>query len=167
VASGWEWRMVLWENQFRFQKKQARMPQKYRIKHHEGTVMESLEADIEMAPEEEDEDETSSIEREAQEDQEELRLDDREDDDDFERHPLDRGDDDQSEVADGNVEFDSESDNEEDDETVTVGGVLYNINAKRRRVTVDDATATDIKMGDSYSMGLSVGEDHNRRLSSR
>jgi hypothetical protein len=61
-------------------KKQPRQPQKYRIKYHEGTVMESLEADIEMAPEEEVEDETSSIERKAREDREELSLDDREED---------------------------------------------------------------------------------------
>jgi hypothetical protein len=40
------------------------MPQKYRIKYHEGTVMESLEADIEMAPQEEAEAEDSSEDRE-------------------------------------------------------------------------------------------------------
>ena len=57
-------------------KKKPRMPQKYRIKYHEGTVMESLEADIERAPE----DETSSDEREARPDQVELGLDDREED---------------------------------------------------------------------------------------
>ncbi len=55
------------------------------------------------------------------------------------------------------MELESESDNdeEEDDETVTVGGVLYNISAKakRRRVTVDDATATDIKVGETVTAG--------------
>jgi hypothetical protein len=46
------------------------MPQKYRIKYHEGTVMESLEADIEMAPVEEAEGETSSAERDARDERE-------------------------------------------------------------------------------------------------
>ncbi len=32
-------------------KKKSRQPQKYRILYHEGTAMESLENDIEMAPE--------------------------------------------------------------------------------------------------------------------
>jgi hypothetical protein len=105
-------------------KKQSRQPQKYRVKYHEGTVMESLEGDIEMAPEEEDEDDTSSIEREEREDREALNLDDREEDEEFQRHPLDREETVQLEEDDGNVELESESDNdeEEDDETVTVGG---------------------------------------------
>ncbi len=58
------------------------MPQKYRIKYHEGTVMESLETDIEVAPVEEAEDETSSAERDARDEREQLSLDDREEDDD-------------------------------------------------------------------------------------
>jgi hypothetical protein len=138
-------------------KKQSRQPQKYRIKYHEGTVMESLEADIEMAPEEEDEDDTSLIEREEREDRGALNIDDRVEDDEDQRHPLDREEDAQSEGDDGNVELESESDNdeEEDDDTVTVGGVLYNINAKskRRRVTVDEAAGTEIKVGETVTAG--------------
>ncbi len=55
-------------------KKKTRMPQKYRIKYHEGTVMESPEADIEMAPVEEAEDETSSAERDARDEREQLNV---------------------------------------------------------------------------------------------
>ena len=89
-------------------RKKPRMPQKYRIKYHEGTVMESLETDIEMAPE----DETSSDEREAQADQEELGLDDREEDGEEDtRHPLDReGNEEETYVVDGNVELESDED---------------------------------------------------------
>jgi hypothetical protein len=69
-------------------KKQSRRPQKYRIKYHEGTSMESLEADIELAPDEVDEEDASSIEREERQEREELSLDDREEDEDS-QHPLD------------------------------------------------------------------------------
>ncbi len=106
-------------------KKRSRQTQKYRIKYHEGTVMECLEADIEMAPEEEEApDETSS-----EEVGEELSVDDREEDEAFQRHPLERDEDDQEEGDDGHVELESESNNDEgeEDDTVTVGGVLYNI----------------------------------------
>lgn len=72
-------------------RKKPRQPQKYRIKYHEGTVMESLETDIELAPEEEAEDETSSAERQLGEDENQLRLEDREEEpDEDDRHPLDR-----------------------------------------------------------------------------
>ncbi len=133
-------------------KKKPRMPQKYRIKYHEGTVMEILETDIEVAPEEEAEDETSSVDRQAREDREELSLDDREEDDaEDDKHPLDRYRETQeSEAADGNVELESEEDDDEvDDDTVTVGGVFYNISAKRRRVTVGDGEAQDVAMGET------------------
>ncbi len=86
----------------------------------EITVMECLEADIEMAPEEEEgEDETSSYEG-----GEELSLDDREENEDFQRHPLERDEEGQEEGDDGHVELESESDNDEgeEDDTVTVGG---------------------------------------------
>ncbi len=107
-------------------KKKPRMPQKYRIKYHEGTVMESLEADIERAPE----DETSSDEREARPDQVELGLDDREEDgDEDERHPLDReGDEEETYLVDGNIELESDEDEDADDETVSErgGGMVHN-----------------------------------------
>jgi hypothetical protein len=90
-------------------KKQSRQTQKYRIKYHEGPVMECLEADIEMAPEEEEaQDETSS-----EEVGEELSVDDREDDEGFQRQPLERYEDGQEEGDDGHVELESESDNDE------------------------------------------------------
>ena len=54
-------------------KKKSRQPQKYRIKYHEGTTMESLEADIELAPDDVDEEDASSIEREERQEREELR----------------------------------------------------------------------------------------------
>ncbi len=68
-------------------KNRPRMRQKYRIKYHEGTSMESLETDIEMAPEDdegEDEGVTST------EENIEKNLDDREDEGEDDRHPLDR-----------------------------------------------------------------------------
>ena len=88
-------------------KKKTRQPQKYRIKYHEGTVMESLETDIEMAPTEEAEDETSSVDREEREDREQLGLEDRDEDDDEDtRHPMDREDEDVA--GDGNAELESD-----------------------------------------------------------
>jgi hypothetical protein len=130
-------------------KKKSWQPQKYRIKYHEGIVMESLEADIELAPDEIDDEDGSSIERVEREQREELSLDDREEEEDS-RHPLDTAGEEGVYAEDGNVELDSESDKDgEDDETVVVGGVLYNIGAKskRRRVTVAGGTETDIQMG--------------------
>ena len=138
-------------------RKKPRQPQKYRIKYHEGTVMESLETDIELAPEEEAEDETSSAERQLGEDENQLRLEDREEEpDEDDRHPLDREEETQGrDVADGNVELDSEEeDHDGDDETVTVGGVLYNVSAnKRRRVTVGDGEGDVIPVGQIVHAG--------------
>jgi hypothetical protein len=62
------------------------MPQKYRIKYHEGTSMESLEKDIEMAPED-DESQAETIEENI-----EMNVDDREDEGKDDRHRLDRED---------------------------------------------------------------------------
>jgi hypothetical protein len=102
-------------------KKVSRQTQKYRIKYHEGTVMECLEADIEMAPEEEDGDETSSNEGRA-----ELSLDDREEDEEEQRHPLDRPEKGKQEGDDGHAELESDSDNDEGEygDTVSGGGVV-------------------------------------------
>ncbi len=89
-------------------KKTPRQPQKYGIKYYEGTVMESIETDIEMAPtEEQTENETSSVEREEREDREQLGLEDRDEDDDEDtRHPLDREENEEEDVAgDGNAEL--------------------------------------------------------------
>jgi hypothetical protein len=64
-------------------KKQSRLPQKYKIKYHEGGSMNCLEADIEMAPEEEEDPrERRDSESEAEV---ELHVEDRDEDDD--RHP--------------------------------------------------------------------------------
>ncbi len=137
-------------------RKKARQPQKYRIKYHEGTVMESLETDIELAPEEEAEDETSSAEGQLREDQNELRLEDREEEhDEDDRHPLDRDEETQDgNVADGNVELDSEEENDGDEETLTVGGVLHNISAnKRKRVTGGDGERDVIPVGQIVHAG--------------
>jgi hypothetical protein len=67
--------------------KKRNKPQKYRIKYHEGSSMESDEADIEMAPQEEDRGESSAVERE---DRDELHVGDRDDEDEDDRHPMDR-----------------------------------------------------------------------------
>jgi hypothetical protein len=80
--------------------------------------MESLEADIQMAPQEEAEFEDSSVERE---DREEIQVEDRDDDDEDDRHPLDRGDL-QAEGNDGTIELYSEAENDgEDDEDIKTG----------------------------------------------
>ncbi len=71
--------------------------------------MESLEADIEMAPEEEAEAEDSSEDREERQALHE------------DRHPLDRGEED-IDGSSGTVELDSDEDeNVLDEETATVG----------------------------------------------
>jgi hypothetical protein len=67
-----------------------------------------------MAPADVDEEDTSSIEREAREEREELNLDDREEEND--RHPLDTERDGMLEDQDGNVELQSESDEDDEDE---------------------------------------------------
>jgi hypothetical protein len=78
--------------------------------------MDALEADIEMAPGEEEiarERAFSEVEGEG-----ELNLDDREEEDGEDRHPLDRDED----SVDGSMELESEEDEVGEDETVTVGG---------------------------------------------
>jgi hypothetical protein len=132
-------------------KKKTRMPQKYRIKYHEGTVMESLEADIEMAPEEETEAKDSSEDRE---DRQALHDADRDGEDEDDRHPLDRGEED----VDGNtgtVELDSDEDDDAlDEETVTVGETHYRVCAKRKRRTeAENESEADIKMGETVTAG--------------
>ena len=129
--------------------KKSRQPQKYKIKYHEGGSMDALEADIEMAPGEEEiarERAFSEVEGEG-----ELNLDDREEEDGEDRHPLDRDED----GVDGSVELESEEDESGEDDTVTVGGVQYNINAnKRRRVAVgEELGEEDIKMGATVTAG--------------
>ena len=126
-------------------KKKPRVPQKYRIRYHEGTVMESLEADIEMAPEEEAEAEDSSEDRE---DRQALHDADRDGEDEDDRHPLDRREEDINGNT-GTVELDSDEDEDAlDEETVTVGGTHYTVCAKRKRRTqVQNESEADIKMG--------------------
>jgi hypothetical protein len=102
--------------------KKSRQPQKYKIKYHEGGSMDSLQGDIEMAPEEENPRARRDSESEL-EDEVPLNIEDREEEDD--RHPLDRDEDAENSSAvgeDGTVELDSKEDDEEEDETVTVGG---------------------------------------------
>ena len=69
-------------------KKKSRQAQKYRILYHEGTTMESLEGDIEMAPE--DEDAAGS----ETEEERPMTVDELEDEGDDDRHPQDRGEED-------------------------------------------------------------------------
>ena len=141
---------------FVFQKKRNK-PQKYRIKYHEGTSMESDEGDIEMTPQEEERAESSSVEREERE---QLHVGDRDDEDEDDRHPLER----EAEDVDGNtgtVELESEEDEPyEEDETVTVGGTVYRVReVKRQRTTNEDKDSDDegderdIKMGETVTAG--------------
>lgn len=87
-------------------KKQSRKAQKYRILYHEGTTMESLEGDIEMAPEDDEESVSETEEERA------MTIDELEDEGDDDRHPQDRGeaDSDYEGPDDGNVELQSDED---------------------------------------------------------
>ena len=110
--------------------------------------MDALEADIEMAPGEEE------IARERAfsevEGEDELNLDDREEEDGEDRHPLDR---DESGV-DGSAELESDEDEPPEDEIVTVGGVQYNIGGnKRKRASEVEVDGEDIKMGETVTAG--------------
>ena len=115
-------------------RKQRGKPQKYRIRYHEGTVMECLEKDIERTPELEEAREdrvSSSVEREEDE---QLNVGDRHDEDDDGRHPMDR----EEEEVNGNtgtVESDSDEDEAyEEDETVTVENIVKLGKEKRKRL---------------------------------
>ncbi len=73
-------------------KKKSRMPQKYKIKYHEGGSMDCLETDIERAPEDEEiPSEGTDSDREGEV---ELNLNDRDDEGGDDRHPLYRDNDD-------------------------------------------------------------------------
>jgi hypothetical protein len=111
--------------------------------------MESLETDIEMAPQDEDREDSS----EDREDREQLTIEDRVDDEDEDdRHPLDRV---EVEGNTGHVELDSEEDDwPDEDGVVTVGGTQYRINAKRQRRTLGE-DAGEAEDGDG---GLQMGE---------
>jgi hypothetical protein len=66
-------------------KKRSRTPQKYIILYHDGTTMESLEKNIEMAPDETDDGDTESEEEDERNRYERgLHADDREEDSDYE-----------------------------------------------------------------------------------
>jgi hypothetical protein len=140
-------------------RKQRGKPQKYRIRYHEGTVMECLEKDIQRTPEPEETREdrvSSSVEREEDE---QLHVGDRYDEDEDDRHPMER----EGEEVEGNtgtVELDSDKDEAyEEDETVTVGGTIYRVReVKRQRRTEEDKDSNDedqniIKMGETVTAG--------------
>jgi hypothetical protein len=131
-------------------RKKSREAQKYRILYHEGTSMESLEGDIEMAPED-DEDSVSETEEEKA-----MTIDELEGEGDDDRHPQDRGEEDSDYEGpdDGNVELQSDEDeNQRADETVTVGGVQYPIFGKRKRETEWQGSEGEILMGDIVKAG--------------
>ncbi len=111
--------------------------------------MESLETDIEMAPQDEVREDSS----EDREDREQLTLEDRvEDEDEDDRHPLHRG---EAEGNTGHVELESEDDDwPDEDEVVTVGGTQYRINAKRQKRTLEE----DVGAADDGDGGIEMGE---------
>ena len=131
-------------------KKQSRKAQKYRILYHEGTTMESLEGDIEMAPEDDEESVSETEEERA------MTIDELEDEGDDDRHPQDRGEaeSDYEGPDDGNVELQSdEDDNPRADETVSLGGVNYPIFAKRKRANDWQGSEEEVLMGDIVKAG--------------
>ena len=139
-------------------KKKSRQPQKYRILYNEGTSMESLEGDIEMAPDNVDETDSEDTVEETG-----LTVDEREEEGDDDRHPFDVGiEEGEQEFEDAEIEGDDEgnvelqSDEDEDpraDETVTVGGVHYALGLKRKREDKWDETAKEIAMGEVVTAG--------------
>ncbi len=134
--------------------KKSRQPQKYRILYHDGTFMESLEKDIQMALDNEDRSDSEDTREEAP-----MTVDDREDEDDDERHPYDQYEDGvMADVMlgdttdDGNVKLQSDEDEDErQDEVVTVGGVHYPVGKKRKKET--QGTGTEIAMGETVTAG--------------
>ncbi len=98
--------------------------------------MESLEKDIQMTPENEDKSDSEDTREEVP-----MTVDDREDEDDDERHPYDQFEDELMEdimlgetTDDGNVELQSDEDEDDrQDETVTVGGVQYPVDKKKKK----------------------------------
>ena len=135
-------------------KKRSRQPQKYRILYHEGTTMESLEKDIQMAPDNDEKSDSDDTQENVG-----MTVDDREDEGDDDRHPYDQDEDDimaetmMGEVRDeGNVELDSEEDEDDrEEETVTVGGVQYHVGKKRKKKQSVKGAA--ITMGETVKAG--------------
>jgi hypothetical protein len=113
-------------------RKTLRESQKYRIVYDDGTSMESLEDHMEAAPE--GDSDAYSEKSTVYDNETEAQMEDREDrPPDFDPRVLD------SMYADAedrptsvDVE-DSDNESEEDDETVTVGGVHHQVTAKRKR----------------------------------
>ena len=134
--------------------KKSRQPQKYRILYHDGTFMESLEKDVQMAPDNEDRSDSDDTRDEVP-----MTVDDREDEDDDARHPYDQDDDElmadvmlRDTTDDGNVEL--QSDEDEDDreaDVVTVGGVQYPVGKKRKKD--EQRIGTEIAMGETVTAG--------------
>ncbi len=98
--------------------------------------MESLEKDIQMASDNDEKSDSDDTQENVG-----MTVDDREDEGDDDRHPYDHYEDEimaetmMGEVRDeGNVELDSEKDEDDrEEETVTVGGVQYQVGKKERR----------------------------------
>jgi hypothetical protein len=116
--------------------------------------MESLEKDIQMAPDNEDRSDSEDTRGEGP-----MTVDDREDEDDDARHPYDQYEDEvMADVMlgettdDGNVELQSDEDEDDrQDEIVTVGGVQYPVGKKRKKE--QQGIGTEIAMGETVTAG--------------
>jgi hypothetical protein len=134
-------------------RKKSRESQKYRLLYDDGTSMESVEEQMETAPE--GDSDAYSEESTVYDNETEAQMQDREDlPPDFDPRVLDTyyvdADDRPTSV---DVE-DTDNESEEDDETITVGGVHYQVSAKRKRG--NDVLATEdglIEMGEVVEIG--------------
>jgi hypothetical protein len=133
-------------------RKKSRESQKYRILYDDGTTMESLEEIMEASPEGDEDaysEESTDFENET-----EAQAEDREDRPpvfdprDVEGHWT--GGEDQPTSME--VE-ESDNDSEEDDETLVVGGVHYQVSAKRKRGNDIVSDGETIKMGEVVVVG--------------
>jgi hypothetical protein len=131
-------------------RKRSRKSQKYRILYDDGTTMESLEEHMEAAPEGDEDaysDESTEFENET-----EAQAEDRADrPPEFDPRDVEGH---WTEGADGPTSMEveeSDNDSEEDDETVVVAGVHYQVSAKRKRGNDVLGDGETIQMGEKFN----------------
>jgi hypothetical protein len=133
-------------------RKKSRESQKYRILYDDGTTMESLEEHMEASPEGDEDaysEESTDFENET-----EAQAEDREDRPppfdprDVEGHWTENAD----QPTSMEVE-ESDNESEEDDETIVVAGVHYQVSAKRKRGNDITGDGETIQMGEAVVVG--------------
>ena len=134
-------------------RKKAREAQKYRVLYDEGTTMEILEAHMEVAPE--GDSDNYSEESTDYENEREADIEDREDAPPvFDPRDVEGGGHGDENQPTSIEEEDTDNDSDEDDEeTISVGGIHYNVKAKRKRGNDDLHVGDSIEMGEVVAVG--------------